>query len=107
MRFLVMIVMLLASLLGSCASFSARGAEKSALQKRQEETILHIAKAEVARREPPYWAEGAYLEVTSYQDGVWIVTASGPYPLNTLGDFRWMEITDDGRVVGYRNGTSK
>jgi hypothetical protein len=73
----------------------------------KEETILQFAEAEVARKEPPYWARGALLELTSYQDNVWIVTAWAPYPLNTLGDFRWLEIADDGEIIRYHNGTKK
>ncbi|MEK6698501.1 MAG: hypothetical protein AABZ10_05585 [Nitrospirota bacterium] len=73
----------------------------------KEEAILQFAGAEVARKEPPYWARGAFLELTAHQDDVWIVTALAPYPGNTLGDFRWMEITGDGKIIRYHNGTKK
>ena len=73
----------------------------------KEEAILQFAGAEVARKEPPYWARGALLELTAHQDDVWIVTAWAPYPGNTLGDFRWLEITGDGKIIRYHNGTKK
>jgi hypothetical protein len=106
-RILIIIVMLSIASLCSCASHYFTDAEKSDEVKIREQAILQIARAEVVRREPPYWAEGVHLEVTSHQNGVWIVTAWGPYPLNTLGDFRWMEITGDGKIIRYHNGTKK
>lgn len=53
----------------------------------KEEAILKFAGAEVAKREPPYWARGALLELTSYQDNVWIVTAWAAVSIEHVGRF--------------------
>jgi hypothetical protein len=104
---LTVVSVVMSSLLSSCAMYGPRETRWADWTQAKEEVVLEFAGIEVAKREPPYWAEGASLELTAHQDNVWIVTAWAPYPLNTLGDFRWLEITGDGKIIRYHNGTKK
>ena len=64
--------------------------------------IRAAAETEVARREGnTQWSHSAYYNPQQHTNGVWVVVASGAYPLNRLGDSIDMTIRDDGEVISY------
>ena len=64
--------------------------------------IRAAAEMEVARKEGNTdWSHSAYYEPEQHTNGVWVVVASGAYPLNRLGDSIDMNIREDGQVVSY------
>jgi hypothetical protein len=60
------------------------------------------AEVEIAHREGnTEWSHSAYYAPHEHTNGVWVVVASGAYPLNRLGDSLDMRIRDSGEVVSY------
>lgn len=65
-------------------------------------TIRAAAELEVARKQGnARWSHSAYYAPEEHTNGIWHVVASGPYPLNRLGDSIDLLIKDGGEVVGY------
>ena len=64
--------------------------------------IRAAAEVEVARREgSTEWSHSAYYAPRENTNGVWIVIASGAYPLNRMGDSIELLIRNGGEVVSY------
>lgn len=64
--------------------------------------IRATAEIEVARKERNTdWSHSAYYTPEQHTNDVWVVIASGAYPLNAMGDSINIVIRDDGEVVSY------
>jgi len=64
--------------------------------------IRAAAEMEVARKEGnTNWSYRAYYLPEQHTNGVWVVVASGAYPLDRLGDSIDIIIRDDGQIVSY------
>ena len=64
--------------------------------------IRAAAEAEVAHRDGnTQWSHSAYYAPQQHTNGVWVVVASGAYPLNKLGDSIDMLVRDSGNVFSY------
>src|SRR5436190_20506164 len=85
-----------------CASHRA-GQRIDALRREPGWPAIHAtAEMEVARREGnTQWSHSAYYSPQQHTNGVWVVVASGAYPLNTLGDSIDILIRDGGEVISY------
>jgi len=64
--------------------------------------IRAVAEIEVGRREGnTLWSYDAYYTPKQHTNRVWVVVASGAYPLNRLGDSIDLLIRDSGEVLSY------
>jgi hypothetical protein len=100
---------ILVLLLAGCAS--NKEFERADALRREPEwpAIRAAAEMEVARREGnTEWSHSAYYAPEQHTNGVWVVIASGAYPLNKLGDSIDMLVRDSGEVFSYapRSSTS-
>jgi hypothetical protein len=97
------------ALLGLILSFAAGCASNRDLQRvdvlRRDPNwpgIRAAAETEVAHKEGnTNWSHSAYFSPQQHSNRVWLVLASGAYPLNKLGDHIEMLICDNGEVVSY------
>jgi hypothetical protein len=64
--------------------------------------IRAAAEVEVAHRDGnAHWSHSAYYAPEQHTNGVWVVVASGAYPLNRFGDSIDMLVRDSGEVFSY------
>jgi len=64
--------------------------------------ILAAAQKGLAKSEGnPKWVYGAYYSPLQHTNGIWVVVASGPYPLNKLSSDLELLVRDDGELVSY------
>ncbi len=67
--------------------------------------IILAARDEINKREDISWAENAHVRIDAFQDDALVITAWGPYTLNTLGDFRIIKISKNKKILTYKVGS--
>jgi len=87
----------------SCANSTELENRKALLSDPTWPSVEARVREEVTKREGSDWTKGAGggFSPVARKDNTWVVVASAPYPLNTLGHNVDIEITTDGTILRY------